>query len=273
MCRAGMIEGTARLISEGRHGWRPSLWIRMLAILLYGYLVALGCSDGNGPSKPVVQGVFSLPAALGGHPDSLWEGGLTWDGSGFWTKIGDEFVKLGISGELVGQLRFSPSGSDGLGCLEWDGSHLWIAAGDSIHRVEPQSGQAVKSLPTPIRFGSTEELVWDGANLWVYGGGSPIVPTWYRVDESGGPLDSLRPVLGNYGAAWDGQRLCCITHPGRYVPNVYYSDFYRVNQMGEMSKVLRFDGVVLEQLAFDGHDFFCVAQLPGGRLWLCRLIF
>lgn len=236
-------------------------------LLLAGLAAALACAGCRGatePPEPRVVVLFQIPSFH--EPTEEWAGGLTWDGTGFWTRIGDSICKLSLSGQILSRFPFQTSSG-----IEWDGSHLWIAAADTIYRVTPESGQVVRSFPDPMAGLQMREIVWDGSSLWVYGI-LAASPTWCRVSPSGELLGSL-PTLskGNYGAAWDGRRLCCITHPSRDVVGYTYSDIYGVTSTGEIVDARQVRGPLFHGLAFDGHSFYGVAPAEGSRSRMCRI--
>lgn len=242
-------------------------------LALFLPLAIQGCTHANSPTTPKAQELFDLPVAQPGMGGDQWGGGLAWDGTGFWTRIGNQFCKLDKLGHKTSCVDFMDSSVAVSGCIEWDGSSLWTSARDSVYQLAPGTGEIMTRFPTPIPTGPTNEIVWDGVSLWIYGGGAPIVPRWYRVTPTGQILDSLPTLsLGNLGAAWDGRNVCCMTHPGRFVPQVYYSDFYRLTAAGGLFDQLRIEGIILEQLAYDGHDFYSIGRSVTGPYRLCRLV-
>ncbi len=152
-------------------------------------------------------------------------GGMTFDGTDFWTSIAAGWIDWvgvryyshtiekwsGTDGTQLESITFEFSHMEPTG-LEWDGTDLWLLderrliANDRsaiISRLDPNDLTVVESFPVP----GTElyGLAWDGSAFWTIDISENAI---YRFDSEGNVLAEFSsPVDDPRGITYDGKHL------------------------------------------------------------------
>ena len=136
-------------------------------------------------------------------------GGIAWDGSTFWTQLGNQLYQYNLNGDVLGSISTPNGGGFTIGGFTTDGvsffglgyphSQACCQGKLTLYQMD-FSGNLLFSGQT--EFSSVKGITWDGTYLRALSGN-----TIYTLDTNGNTINSLSTSLphGGYGLAYDGQ--------------------------------------------------------------------